>query len=497
MTATQRWTLTVASLASLMVSLDALVVATALNTIRVQLGASIEELEWTVNAYTLAFATLLLTASAIGDRFGRRRIMVVGLVVFTAASAACALAPTPGVLIVARAVQGAGAAMVMPTALALVSVAFPSERRGAAMGILAGVTGIAVLGGPVIGGAVVQGIAWPWIFWLNVPIGALLVLLCRARVAESVGRRRGWDAVGLGTSALGICALVWGVVHSTTVGWASPSVLVALALGVVLLAAFVLVEGRAAHPMLPLRLFARHGFGAANVGGLLLSASIFGAAFFLSQYLQAGLRLSPLSAGMHMLPWTASLFLVAPIAGAQVNRFGARMLVFGGLFAQALGFAWVALAVASGGGYPAMIAPMVLAGIGVSTAMPAVQNAAVSAVEPGDIGTASGVYNAVRQLGGAVGIAVLASVFAGVGGDFAMTATLGRAFEATMLVAAALSVVGAGAGMFVAGRRGLAAGGGPGRERYPLGATRLERRAHQSRPVAGVSSTDAASGPQK
>jgi EmrB/QacA subfamily drug resistance transporter len=453
MDARQRWTLAVASLASLMVSLDALVVATALNTIRVQLGATIEDLEWTVNAYTLAFAVLMLPAAAVADRFGRRRVLLIGLVVFTAASAACALAPSAGLLIAARAVQGAGAALVMPTALAIVGVAFTPERRGSAMGILAGVTGIAVLGGPVLGGAVVQGVAWQWIFWLNVPIGVLLAFIGRARLAESTGPRERWDVPGMLTAALGVCALIWAVVRAATTGWGSPAVLIGGAIGAVLLAVFVVVERRSAAPMLPPRLFARPAFSAANVAGLLMSASIFGVAFFLSQYLQAGLHLSPLAAGVHMLPWTASLFLVAPLAGAMLNRVGARALVSTGLLAQGVGFAWLALAARSGGGYPAMIAPLVLAGIGVSMAMPAAQNAAVSSVDALDIGRASGVYNAVRQLGGAVGVAVLATVFAGVGGKFGEPQTLGPAFEVTLLVAAALSALGGVAGPFLEGRR--------------------------------------------
>lgn len=454
MNARQRWTLAVASLASLMVSLDALVVAMALNTIRMRLGASIEDLEWVVNAYTLAFAVLMLTAAAIGERFGRRRVFTLGLVVFTAASAACALAPNAGALIAARAVQGAGAAMVIPTALALVSVAFPAQRRGAAMGILAGITGIAVLGGPVLGGAVVQGISWQWIFWLNVPLGIVLVVVGRGRLAESTGIARSWDVAGLVTSGLGVWALVWAAVHATTVGWTSPTVLLGLGCGAALLIAFVVVERRVKAPMLPLRLFARPGFGSANLSGLLMSASIFGAAFFLAQYLQAGLHLSALAAGLHLLPWTASLFVIAPIAGAQLNRIGARTLTWTGLLAQALGFTWMALAAGSGAGYDAMIAPMVLAGVGVSAAMPAVQNTAVSAVQPADIGTASGVYSAMRQLGGAVGVALLATVFTTAGGNFSTPQTLAPAFQAALIVAASLSAAGALAAAYIGRVRG-------------------------------------------
>ena len=450
MTASQRWTLALASMASLMVGLDALVVTTALNTIRLRLGASIEDLEWTVNAYTLVFAALLLTASAIGDRIGRRRLLVVGLAVFTLASAACALAPGVGWLIAARAVQGAGAAMVMPAALALVGAAFPPERRGMAMGIFGGVTGRAVLGGPVLGGAVVQGMAWQWIFWLNVPIGVVLIPLAARRITESTGPSNRLDLLGLLTSGLGVFGIVWALVRANAVGWGSAQTVVALVGGFGLLVTFVVVESRVKSPMLPLRLFRSKAFSAANSAGLLMTASIFGAAFFFAQDLQAGRHMSPLGAGVHLLPWTATLFLVAPIAGAQINRIGERRLVVFGLLAQAIGFGWIA--VAAHGSYPAMIPPMVLAGFGVSAAMPAVQNAALSAVSPQEIGKASGTYNALRQLGGALGIAVLSAVFSA-RGSFATPHAVTTGFSAAMVAACALSALGALTGLGTQGAR--------------------------------------------
>jgi EmrB/QacA subfamily drug resistance transporter len=450
MTISQRWTLALASLASLMVGLDALVVTTALNTIRLRLGASIEDLEWTVNAYTLVFAALLLTAAAIGDRIGRRRLLVIGLTVFTLGSAACALAPGVGPLIAARAVQGSGAAMVMPAALALVGAAFPPERRGTAMGVFGGVTGLAVLGGPVLGGAVVQGMAWQWIFWLNVPIGIVLIPLATRRITESTGPAQRLDPLGLLTSGLGVFGVVWALVRANAVGWGSAQTVVALVGGFALLAAFVAVEARAAAPMLPLRLFRNVPFAAANSAGLLMTAGIFGAAFFFAQDLQAGRHMTPLGAGLHLLPWTATLFLVAPLAGAEINRFGERPLLVFGLLGQAVGFGWIA--VAAHGGYPAMIPPMVLAGFGVSIAMPAVQSAALGAVRPQEIGKASGTYNAMRQLGGALGIAVLSAVFTARGG-FATPHAVATGFGDTMAAACALSALGALAGVGVGARK--------------------------------------------
>jgi EmrB/QacA subfamily drug resistance transporter len=451
----QRWTLATASVASLMVGLDALVVTTALNTIRRQLRASMSDLEWTVNAYTLVFAVLLLTASTLGDRFGRRRMLVTGLGVFTAASAACALAPNIGVLVAARAVQGAGAAMVMPSALALVGGAFEPAARGKAMGIFGGVTGLAILGGPVIGGAVTQGLAWQWIFWLNVPIGVVLIPLVGRRVAESVAtaHARRIDVLGLLLSGLGVLGLVWGLVRGNAAGWSSAEVSGGLVAGAVLVGCFVAWEARVAEPMLPLRLFADRTFRAANLAGLLMTGAIFGAAFFIAQYLQAGMAYEPLAAGLRMLPWTATLFVVAPVAGALINRVGERIFVAVGLSAQALGFGWLGLICANGSaGYPELIAPMMLAGVGVSAAMPAAQNAVLAAVPPAEIGTASGVYNTMRQLGGALGVAALAAVFAA-RGSFASADAVRSGFAAAMLVAGAISAIGGLAGLSVAARR--------------------------------------------
>src|SRR3954453_3357421 len=224
---TRRWVLGLAAVASFMVALDTLVVSTALTTIRLDLHAGVEQLEWTVNAYNLSFAVLLMTASALGDRFGRRRGFAIGLAVFSLASAAAALAPDVGTLIAARAIQGAGAAFVMPLALALVGAAFPPERRGAAMGALQGLTGLSVASGPVIGGAVAQGIDWPWIFWINVPIGLLTVPLVLARIPESAGDRSTAriDMRGVALIPLGALGVVWGLVRGNDAGWGSAEVL--------------------------------------------------------------------------------------------------------------------------------------------------------------------------------------------------------------------------------------------------------------------------------
>jgi EmrB/QacA subfamily drug resistance transporter len=435
-----------------MVALDALVVTTALSTIRVNLHASIESLEWTVNAYNLSFAVLLMTAAVLGDRWGRRRLFVTGIALFTSASAACALAPGIGWLIAARAVQGTGAALVMPLAMALLGAAFPPERRAWAFGIFSGVTGVAVLGGPLIGGAVTQGLAWQWIFWLNVPIGIALVPLVLRRVPASAGLGGALDPVGLALSIAGAFGLVWGLVRGNGSGWESAQVLGALAGGLVLIAAFVLWEARAAHPLLPLRLFNSRAFSAGNAAAFLMFASLLGTVFFMAQYLQTGLGNGPLGAGLRLAPWTAMLFLIAPASGSLVRRFGIRPLIAVGLAGQAAGMAWLALIVRPGLPYPELIAPMVLAGAGISIAMPAAQTGVMGAAPPQALGQASGTFNMLRQLGGVFGLAVLVAVFAARGG-YATPQTFADGFSPALGTAAALSLGGAIAGLAIPAQR--------------------------------------------
>jgi EmrB/QacA subfamily drug resistance transporter len=449
----QKWALALTSLASLMVALDVLVVTTALSTIRLDLEASVADLEWTVNAYALSFAVLLMPAAALGDRYGRRRLLAAGLGIFAAASAACALSPGVGWLIAARAVQGAGAALVMPLSLALLSVAFPPERRAWAIGIFSGVTGIAVLGGPLVGGAIAEGIAWQWIFWLNVPLGLLAVPLVLRRMEESHGPRTALDvpAVALVTGAS--LGLVWGLVRGNAAGWASAEVVGALVAGTLLTGAFVAWELRAREPMLPMRLFRSRAFSSGNAANFLMLASLFGAVFFMAQFLQTAQGYGPLGAGLRLLPWTATLFTVAPIAGALVGRLGERPLVTVGLLLQAIGMAWIAAIAAPHMAYASLVPPLIVAGCGVSMAMPAAQNVVINAVGAEAIGKASGILNMGRQLGGAFGIAILVAVFAGAGG-YESAEAFSDGFAPALGVSAALSLAGA-----------LSAAGLPGRRR--------------------------------
>lgn len=454
------WALALTSVASLMVALDTLVVSTALATIRLDLGASIEQLEWTVNAYNLSLAVLLLPAAALGDRFGRRRMFAAGLGLFTAASAACALAPGVDWLIAARAVQGAGAALVLSLALAIVSASFPPERRGAAIGILEGITGVAVLAGPIVGGAITEGIAWQWIFWLNVPIGAVAIPFVVARIDETFGGDTALDARGLALVAGGALGVVWALVRGNAAGWGSVEVIAAFAAGVALLLGFVAWELRARAPMLPMGFFRLRAFSAGNAGVFFLFASLFAAVFFLAQFLQTGLGYGPLDAGLRLLPWTATLFVVAPVAGALADRVGDRPLLAGGLTLQALGMAWVALIADPQLAYADLVVPLIVSGVGTSMAIPPAASSVVGAVAHDAVGKAAGANSMLRELGGVFGIALAVAVFAAVG-SYGSAAAFADGFSPAIGVSALLAGLGALAGLGVPGRRRPAEVTGP------------------------------------
>jgi MFS family permease len=337
-----------------------------------------------------------------------------------------------------------------PQALSLLSAAFPPETRGRAIGIFAGITGLATLSGPVIGGAVAQGLAWQWIFWLNVPIGIALIPLTRRHVAESLGPRTPLDVTGLALSGAGAAGLVWGLLRGNAVGWGSPQVYGPLAAGAVLLAVFVGWERRARSPMVPVSIFPNGPFVSANAAGFLMTGAMFGGVFFLAEYLQAEQGDGPLAAGVRTLPLTMALLMVAPLAGRLVGRLGERPIVVAGVLAQAAGFGWMALD--AGGGYPALVPAMVLAGAGISAALPAAQNAAVGAVPAQAIGVASGVFNAMRQLGGTFGVAIATVAFAGFG-DLESPTAESHGFRAALTAAAAMSAVGALASLGLRARR--------------------------------------------
>jgi EmrB/QacA subfamily drug resistance transporter len=410
------WTFVITSVALFMTQLDNLVVTTALPVIRLHLHASLSSLEWTVNAYTLTFAVLLLTGASLGDRFGRRRLFLIGLAIFTAGSAGAALAPSAGWLIVARAVQGSGSAIVTPLTLTLLSAAVPVARRGAALGAWGAVAGLAISSGPLVGGAVVQGWSWQTIFWINVPIGLVLLPIAWRRLDESYGPSTRLDVTGVLLASSGLFGVVLGLVRANALGWTSSYVLTALIGGAALVAAFVRWELRAAQPMLPMRLFASRGFSAANGASVLMFFGMFGSIFLLAQALQTMQGYSPLGAGLRMLPWTGMPVIVAPIAGILADRIGSRPVVFVGLALQAVGLAWLAVVVQPGTPFDQLIPAFVISGIGMAMFFAPTAALVLSTVRRDEEGIAAGAANAMRELGGVFGVAILASVFASHGG---------------------------------------------------------------------------------
>ena len=409
------WTFAITSIALFMVVLDNLVVSTALPVIRVDLGASLEQLEWTVNAYTLTFAVFLLTGAALGDRFGRKRLFMLGVALFTSASAAAALAPSADWLIVARAFQGIGAAIVTPLTLTLLSAAVTRERRGMALGAWSGIAGFAVAMGPLVGGAVVEGISWQWIFWLNVPIGLVLLPLA-TRLTESHGPDKALDLPGVGLASVGLLGIVWGLVNGNGDGWTSPVIVGALVGGAAFLAAFVGWELRAPQPMLPMRFFRDRAFSAANGASLFMYFGMFGSIFLLTQFFQTAQGYSPLESGLRILPWTAMPMVVAPIAGALSDRIGGRPIMATGLALQAIGLGWIAAVSTASVDYMSLVGPFIVSGIGMALFFAPVANVVLSAVRPQEEGKASGTNNAIREVGGVLGVAVLASIFSRYGG---------------------------------------------------------------------------------
>ena len=445
------WTLALVSLALFMVTLDNLVVTTALPSIRVSLGAGIDALEWTVNAYTLSFAVLLLTGAALGDRFGRRRMFVVGLSVFTLASAAAALAPTATALIAARAVQGAGAAMVMPLTLTLLSEAFPAGGRGVALGIWAGISGLGVALGPVIGGALVSGISWHWIFWINVPVGIVVAILAMARLTESRGTNTRFDIPGVILATGGLFGIVYGVVRANELGWGSVPVLGAMLGGALMLIAFAVWERRTPTPMLPLRFFRSRAFAATNAVSFAMYFGMFGSIFLLAQFFQTAQHYTALEAGVRTLPWTGMPMIVAPIAGILSDRIGSRPLMVAGLALQAFALTWLSLITAPAPPYIAFVGPFIVAGTGMALVFAPAANAVLSAVRPHETGQASGANNAIREIGGVFGIAILATVFSNAGG-YATPQLFVAGLQPAAFVGAAVLALGAVCALFVPGK---------------------------------------------
>ena len=398
-----------------MVTLDNLVVSTALPVIRTDLHSSLADLQWFVNAYTLPFAAFLLTAAALGDRIGRRRMFLFGITVFTLASAAAGLASESWQLTAARAIQGLGGAAVAPLALTLLAQAVPDNMRTAAVGIWGGISGLGVAVGPVVGGAVVEGLDWHWIFWLNVPVGVVAVILAATLLDESRGGARKLDPLGLLLSASGMLLLIWGVVDGPDRGWSSPRVLTMLIGGGVLIASFIAWQARNRDPMLPLGLFRSRGFSLVNIVTLTFSAGTFGSVFLLAQFFQVVQGLSPLGSGLRTLPWTMAPMIVAPLAGLFGDRIGQRNLIFAGQVLLAGAILWMGLATTATVGYSHLVVAFLMAGVGMGLTFAPISTMALASVSAQERGVASGTSNTIRELGVAVGVAALASIFSSYG----------------------------------------------------------------------------------
>ncbi len=450
--APRRLTVLLTAGAYLLITLDALVVVTALPSIHSDLGGGAGNLPWIINAYALTFAAGIITAAALGDRLGRRRTYVAGLLLFSLASAACALAPSLGILIGFRAVQGLGAAIVMPLGLTLLTSSFPAERRGAVVGIWGGVAGLGVASGPLVGGLVTEGLDWHWIFWVNVPLGIAAVVGVLRVLPESYGPRTRLDPIGMVTASGAMGALVWGVLRAPDAGWRSTEVVVALAVGVVLLIGFVAWQAVAPAPMVPLSLFASRVFSAAALTQFLMAASIFATAYVTSQYFQIARGNSPLGTGLRFLPWTMTPLLIAPIAGKLVDRIGARALAAPGLALQALGFLWILHEAHNHAPYAQFVVPFVLAGVGISMALPAPSAAGLNAATPALLGRSAGVLNTLQQLGQAAGVAVVTVVFDAHGSLDSPAQTL-SGYEPALVTAATISLLGALAALGISHHR--------------------------------------------
>jgi EmrB/QacA subfamily drug resistance transporter len=440
-----------------MVTLDNLVVTTALPVIRTSLGASITDLQWFVNAYTLPFAAFLLTAAALGDRIGRRRMFVGGIVLFTLASAAAALASEPWQLTAARAVQGMAGAAVAPLSLTLLAQAVPGRQRNAAVGIWGGISGLGVAVGPVVGGAVVEGLDWSWIFWLNVPVGVIAVVLAATVLRESRGGAVRLDPLGLVLSAAGMLLLVWGVVDGPDHGWSSARVLSMLISGAVLIAAFIAWQHRNPSPMLPLSLFRSRGFSLVNIVTLTFSAGAFGAVFLLAQFFQVVQGLSPLDAGIRTLPWTMAPMVVAPLAGIFADRIGLRNLIVAGQISLAAGVFWIAAASSPTVPYSDLVIAFVLAGVGMGLTFAPISTMALASVSANERGVASGANNTIRELGVAVGVAVLASVFSSYG-DYSSYQSFVDGLVPAVMVGSAVIAAGAVVAFWLPRQKSISAG---------------------------------------
>ena len=405
------WTFAVVAVALFMGMLDNLVVTTALPAIQRALHATVPDLEWTVNAYTLTFAILIIPAAALGDRFGRRLFLFIGVAVFTIGSAAAALSTTALQLELARGVQGIGGAFITPLTLTLLTAVFPAEQRAAAIGLWGGVSGLGLAAGPLIGGAIVNGWTWSAAFWVNVPIGVIVLILIQSRLLESRGDRRPLDLLGIALIGAGLLGIVYGLIRGNALSWGSPQIVSALVVGVALTILFLVRELAAREPMVNLAMFAARGFSVANTTGFLMSFGMFGSIFLITLFIQDVQRFSPLQAGLRTMPWTGTIMLVAPFAGILAGRLGSRPVVAVGMAAQALALLWIGAHAAAATPYVELLPAFIVGGLGMGLSFAPLSAAVMAAISDSLHGQASGVYNTIRELGGVFGVAILGAIF--------------------------------------------------------------------------------------
>ncbi|TDN87484.1 DHA2 family efflux MFS transporter permease subunit [Microbacterium sp. BK668] len=429
-----------ASVPMFMATLDNLVMTNALPVLHTELGASVEQLQWFVNAYTLAFASAILVASALGDRFGRRTVFIAGIMIFGVGSVLAALSTDPAQLIAARALQGFGGAGVMPLSLALISGGVAPERRPLAIGIWGGISGLGVAVGPLVGGAVMEGWNWQAIFWINIPVAIVAIPFAFFALNNDFGARARVDVVGAVLAAVGVLALVHAIVRGNDDGWSSAGVIAEIAVGAALLVAFVLWQLRASSPLVPLRLFRDRSFTLTNVVGFGFSFGTFGAVFILIQYMQVVQGSTPLEAAVQTTPWTLAPMFVAPIAGIIAPRVGTRLLMILGLVLQGVALAWIGLTMSATLDYVQLIAPFILAGVGMGLVFAPSATALLTTLGVVDHAKASGVNSTVREIGLALGTAVMTAVFVGAGGALQPDLYVDAARPAVLTGAAVLFV---------------------------------------------------------
>ena len=405
------WTLGALSFALFMVMLDNTVVNVALPAIQKDLGIGVSELEWTVTAYALTFAVLLLSGGKLGDMYGRRRIFMIGLVVFTVSSLVCGLSSSAPELIGARAVQGVGSALMMPATLSIITATFAAAERGMAIGIWAGVSAMALAIGPLLGGVITEHISWNWIFFVNVPIGILAVIAAIVVVPESrdMSHEQRLDLPGLVTSGIGLLALVYALIEAHRLGWTSATIIALFALAAAALTAFVFLELHQRLPMLDLSLFKNGTFTGANLVAILVTLAMFGIFVFFPIYMQDLLGWSPIQAGAALLPWTILIVIFAPIAGKLSDHVGSRWLMAGGM--ATVGLCCLELStVAVGSTFWRLLPGFILGGLGMAFVMTPMSAAVMGSAPVDKAGVASGVLNTFRQVGVALGIAITGAI---------------------------------------------------------------------------------------